>query len=324
MRTARRRELQRRDPLEFHPLDAVIRVAKVAESEDAEQEAEEAKAKAKEKLKAHVPTEPALAAEASASRKTVARKRSNLKQTEASGPEVPVDGQGGEQQQKPRYGNAKQFLSEVNMFSGRTVGGRRFPHDEDQSSIRRAEGASVRTAALNTHLRAGREARHNADLRLLRDCEHRWVEGRGRQSDGDHMRLGRVGQVSSWSHSGFLHQRGRVMTWHWQRSYWVLHDGLLWGFDASHLGARVRVVLPILGAKMGKTLPSSRAHPFSFTVTINPFFVEDELLATTEFAAPSVAERAVWIQMLNETAFHVSKMLRRGTALRGAEETQRL
>ena len=74
------------------------------------------------------------------------------------------------------------------------------------------------------------------------------------------------------------------MTWHWQRSYWVLHNGLLWGFNGSFLGARLRLVLPILGAKLGKTPPSSRAHPFSFTVTINPYFMEDELLATTEFA----------------------------------------
>ena len=179
------------------------------------------------------------------------------------------------------------------------------------SSLRRAEGALTRTAALNQQLRAGREARYEADLRLLRDCEVRWIEGRGRQSDGAHMRLGRVGQVSSWRHSGFLHQRGRIMTWHWQRSYWVLHNGLLWGFNGSFLGARLRLVLPILGAKLGKTPPSSRAHPFSFTVTINPYFMEDELLATTEFAAPSLAERVAWMQILNETACKVSKMFRR-------------
>jgi len=91
----------------------------------------------------------------------------------------------------------------------------------------------------------------------------------------------------------------------------VLHNGLLWGFNGSFLGARLRLVLPILGAKLGKTPPSSRAHPFSFTVTINPYFMEDELLATTEFAAPSLAERVAWMQILNETACKVSKMFRR-------------
>ena len=96
------------------------------------------------------------------------------------------------------------------------------------------------------------------------------------------MRLGRVGQVSEWRKSGFLHQRGRIMTWHWKRSYWVVHNGLLWGFDAPDLAAHVKVVLPILGAKLVKTAPSSRVHPYSFTVTINPHFMSDQLLGTTE------------------------------------------
>ena len=96
------------------------------------------------------------------------------------------------------------------------------------------------------------------------------------------MRLGRVGQVSEWRKSGFLHQRGRIMTWHWKRSYWVVHNGLLWGFDAPDLAAHVKVVLPILGAKLVKTAPSSRVHPYSFTVTINPHFMSNQLLGTTE------------------------------------------
>ena len=73
------------------------------------------------------------------------------------------------------------------------------------------KGWLEKRAAAQRRLRAGREARYNLDLRLLRDCERRWIEGRGKQSDGEKMRLGRVGQVSEWRKSGFLHQRGRIM-----------------------------------------------------------------------------------------------------------------
>lgn len=104
-------------------------------------------------------------------------------------------------------------------------------------------------------------------------------------------RSGFVPQVSTWDHSGFMHQRGRLMTWYWKREYWVrppptrpartsarehakrrapqvLHEGLLWGFNGSSLYARVQLVLPILGAtplsngvRPCKRRPSARCPP---------------------------------------------------------------
>ena len=268
------------------PLDAVIRVAKEEEKADqpvnVEAEAKtkaKAKAKAKAKQNAQAVMEATLAAAAAAAmRKKSAPRRK--KQQGDLGVGDGGDGQG--QSDAARYTDPALFLSEVKMFEGKATDGRRFPHDGDQSLMRRAEGDHMRTTFLHSRLRAGREARYNLDLRLLRDCERRWIEGRGKQSDGEKMRLGRVGQVSEWRKSGFLHQRGRIMTWHWKRSYWVVHNGLLWGFDAPDLAAHVKVVLPILGAKLVKTAPSSRVHPYSFTVTINPHFMSDQLLGTTE------------------------------------------
>ena len=83
------------------------------------------------------------------------------------------------------------------------------------------------------------------------------------------------------------------------------------GFSGSSLGSSLRIVLPVLGAKLGKTQPSSRSHPFPFTVTINPFFMQSELLGTTELAAPSFEARTQWMRALNECACQVSKLFRR-------------
>ena len=275
--SARQLERKRGDK----PLDSVIRVAKAAAKADEPINVEikaKAKAKAKEKQNAQAVMEATLAAAAAeARRKKVAPRRKKQQGDLGVGDS---DGQG--QSDLARYTDPAIFLSEVKMFGGKATDGRRFPHEGDESLIRRAEGGHTRTADLHTRLRAEREARYNLDLRLLRDCERRWIDGRGKQPDGEKMRLGRVGQVSEWRKSGFLHQRGRIMTWHWKRSYWVVNNGLLWGFDASHLAAHARVVLPILGAKLVKTAPSSRVHPYSFTVTINPHFMSNQLLGTTE------------------------------------------
>ena len=130
------------------------------------------------------------AAAAEAMRKKVAPRRK--KQQGDLGVGDGGDGQG--QSDAARYTDPALFLSEVKMFEGKATDGRRFPHDGDQSLMRRAEGDHMRTTFLHSRLRAGREARYNLDLRLLRDCERRWVEGRGKQSDGEKMRLGRVGQ----------------------------------------------------------------------------------------------------------------------------------
>ena len=298
------------------PLDAVIRVAK-AEAQIDQPIAAEIKAKGKENAQAVMDATLAAAAAEVGRRKKVGNKRPKQPGDLGAGDS---DGQGRAAAELSRYSDPKLFMSEVKMFGGRTGAGRRFPHDDDQSYLRRAEGASTRTTDLNCSLRAGRAARHSADLRLLRECETRWIDGRGKQPDGERMRLGRVGQVSSWRHSGFLHQRGRIMTWHWQRSYWVVNSGLLWCFNASHLGARASVVLPILGARLSKTPPSSRVHPYSFTVSVNPHFMADEKLGSTELAAASFAEREEWMHALNEAACEVSRLFRRAADHAAHEE----
>lgn len=309
--TARRLERERRQPA---PLDAVIRVAKEAEEADKPVvEEEEIKQEKKEKLKPQALMMATLAAakqEAAQPEKRKVRKKSKSRRQKDLGVDDGAAVKDENVALESGYGNPKEFLSAVRGFQGRQVGGRSFPHGVDQTWLRREEGAPTRTRALNQVLRAGREARYNQDLGLLRDCELGWMAARGRQSDGSKFRLGRVGDgPASWKCCGYMTQRGRILTFRWQKHYWVLHDGLLYAFSGSSLAAPLRTVLPVRGAKLAKTAPSHRNHPFSFEVTINPFFMEDELLATTELAAPTYDEREKWMHAINEAACEVRRSL---------------
>lgn len=311
--TARRLERDRHQP---SPLDAVIRVAKQAEEADKPVvEEEEIKHEKREKMKPQALMMATLAAardEEAQPEKRKVRKKGRHKRKKDMGVDDGAAVKDENAVQESGYGNTKEFLSAVRGFQGRQVDGRSFPHGVDQTWLRREEGAPTRTRALNQVLRAGREARYNQDLGLLRDCELGWMAARGRQPDGTKMRLGRVGDgPASWKCCGNMTQRGRILTFLWQKHYWVLHDGLLFGFSGSSLSAPLRTVLPVRGAKMAKTPPSHRKHPFSFEVRINPFFMEDELLATTELAAPTYAEREQWMQAINEAACEVSTLFRR-------------
>ena len=311
--TARRLERERHQP---PPLDAVIRVAKEADEADKPlAEEEEIKPEKREKLKPQalmMATLTAAREEAALPDKRKVRKTVKSKRQKDLGIDNGPAARDENARVESGYGNTKEFLSAVRGFQGRQKEGRSFPHGVDQTWLRREEGAPTRTRALNEVLRAGREARYNQDLELLRDCEIGWMNSRGRQPDGTKMRLGRVGAgPASWKCCGGMTQRGRILTFRWQKHYWVLHDGLLFGFSGSSLAALLRTVLPVRGCKMAKTPPSHRNHPFSFEVTINPFFAEDDLLATIELAAPTYQEREQWMHAINETACEVSKLFRR-------------
>ena len=114
------------------------------------------------------------------------------------------------------------FTAAQQLFNGRVEVTRRYPHDMDQSALRRAITAPKRIGELNAEVQAARERRAEKEAARVADVELAAEDAVGWQPDGGKLRLGRIGQPSEWDYSGELFKRGQVATWKWTRGFFVL------------------------------------------------------------------------------------------------------
>ena len=157
--SARRREKMRG----HRPLDAVIRAAK---AEEAAADAADAASRA----------QAAVSAEAAAASRNREHVTAAASTAECAGSDdgavAPLLVPGAPQAKLCTGGvRTRNFQASVRLFSETGVGERLFPWHDDPSKLRRAQGASTRTRAVDTELRRVRSQKHADDLASLRAVE---------------------------------------------------------------------------------------------------------------------------------------------------------
>ena len=202
------------------------------------------------------------------------------------------------------------FAASVGRFDGKPKNMKAYPHHLAPGVLRRQMGMASRTADLNAELAKAREAKFDADMRAMADAEAGCAEAL-RQSDGKRLRLARLGSPLTWQMCGFLALRGKMFGWHWTRAYYVLTNNILYVFPTNASSARVKIALPILGALVRALAPSSKHHPFVFELSVNPYFMERDVLSLFELSAPRRDEHTRWIRSIRYTSARVSPLFRR-------------
>ena len=173
--SARRREKMRG----HRPLDAVIRAAKAEEAAtDAADAASKAQAAASTEAAAASRNCAALPVDTGASRAQARRAHVTAAAPTAEcagsddGAVAPLLVPGAPQAKLGTGGvRTRNFQASVRLFSETGVGERLFPWHDDPSKLRRAQGASTRTRAVDTELRRVRSQKHADDLASLRAVE---------------------------------------------------------------------------------------------------------------------------------------------------------
>ena len=202
------------------------------------------------------------------------------------------------------------FAASVGRFDGKPKNMKAYPHHLAPGVLRRQMGMASRTADLNAELAKAREAKFDADMRAMADAEAGCAEAL-RQSDGKRLRLARSARRSRGRCAASSRSAARCSAGIGRARTTCSPTTSSTSFRRTRRRRASRSRCPSWAPLVRALAPSSKHHPFVFELSVNPYFMERDVLSLFELSAPRRDEHTRWIRSIRYTSARVSPLFRR-------------
>ena len=203
------------------------------------------------------------------------------------------------------------FAASVGRFDGKPKNMKAYPHHLAPGVLRRQMGMASRTADAERRAREG--ARGEVRRRHARDGRRRGGVRRGAPPVGREAPPPRAARLAAHVADVRLPRAprqdvrlaldARVLRAHQQHPLRLP--------DERVVGARQDRAAHPRRPPVRALAPSSKHHPFVFELSVNPYFMERDVLSLFELSAPRRDEHTRWIRSIRYTSARVSPLFRR-------------